>query len=123
MYGTRAFGSTALAGSTDLGAAPCKMEVVSAKFTLTVPKTGGVVDDTLWIAKEAAGTTHMTDTATLDMSDVLFQNIKGSIKGVQGLVTADARVLAGEHIYVCNAAAAGRTAGTYHVVVLCKKIA
>jgi hypothetical protein len=123
MYGTHAFGTAAGAVGTDLGAAPCKMEVVSAKLNIIVPKAGGVIDDTTWIAKEAIGTTAMTDVATLDMSDVLFQNIKGSIKGIQGLVTADARVLAGEHIYVHTAAAAGRTAGTYHVVVLCKKIA
>jgi hypothetical protein len=123
MYGYHAFGASAAAVSTDLGAAPVKMEVVSAKFTITVPKTGGTADDTTWIAKEALGTTHMTDTATLDMSDVLFQNILGSVKGVQGVVSADSRVLAGEHIYVVTALAATRTAGTYFVEVLCKKIA
>jgi hypothetical protein len=123
MYGYHAFGASAAAVSTDLGAAPCKMEVVSAKLTVTVPKTGTDVDDQTKITKESTGATAMTDVATLDMSDTLFQNVVGSLKGLIGVVSANSRVLAGEHIYVYTGAASGRTAGTYYVVVLCKKIA
>mgnify|MGYP000872510644 CR=1 FL=1 len=117
------FGSAATAVATKItDAAPCKLEVLSARCTLVEAKAGGSVDDVTKITKEAVGTTAMTGTVTLDMSDTVFMNHLNSVVEVIGVASADARVNAGDDIYVYTDAATDRSAGQYYVTLLCKKI-
>ena len=118
------FGSSASAVATKLtDAAPCKLEVLQVLLQVTEAKAGGNADDTTILAKEAAGTTAMTATHTLDMSDTVFQNKINSVMSVAGLGTADSQVAEGADIYVYSGAQTSRSAGKYNVTALCKKIA
>lgn len=121
---THDFGGSADAVATKLtDAAPCKLEVLKAVFTLIEAKSGGSADDETKLAKEAAGTTAMTGAVTLDMSDTVFMNHLNSEVAAIGVGTADAQVAEGADIYIYTAAAASRAGGQYSVVALCKKIA
>lgn len=119
---THNFGASADAVATKIAEAPCRLEVLKAVFTLIEAKTGGAVNDTTTIAKEAAGTTESTDTITLTMADTVFKNCVGSEVGAIGLGTVDAQYEAGDDIYAYTAAAADRSAGKYSVMLFCKKI-
>lgn len=121
------FGSAATAVATKItDSAPCKGEVLGALFILTQVKTdgGANVDDITSITKDAGAVTKMSDTVTLDMSDTVFMNHLGSVVGAAPHGTPANRQFAkGGDIYAYTAAATGRTAGSYHVVLICKKIA
>lgn len=121
---THDFGASADAVATKLtDAAPCKLEVLKAVFTLIEAKAGGTADDETKLAKEAAGTTAMTGSVTLDMSDTVFMNHLNSEVAAIGVGSADAQVAEGADIYIYSGAAASRSAGKYAVAALCKKIA
>ena len=121
------FGSAATAVATKVtDAAPCKGEVLGAILILTEAKTDGGADvnDVTCIAKDAGAVTKMTGDLTLDMSDAVYMNMVGSVAGVAPHGTPANRQFAkDDDIYVYTAAATGRTAGKYHVVLICKKIA
>lgn len=121
---THDFGSAATAVATKLtDAAPCNLEVLKVVYTLIEAKAGGTGDDATKLAKEAAGTTAMTGSVTLDMSDTVFMNHVNSEVAAAGVGTADAQVDEGDDIYIYTDAQTSRSAGQYSVVALCKKIA
>ena len=119
------FGSAATAVATKVtDSAPCKGEVLGAIFILTEAKAGGTGDDVTCIAKDSGASTKMTGDVTLDMSDVVYMNMLGSVVGVAPHGTEDNRQFAkGDDIYAYTNAQTSRTAGKYHVVLICKKIA
>jgi hypothetical protein len=111
-----------LAKVTD--SAPCNGEVLAALFILTEAKAGGTGDDVTCIAKDAAAATKMTGDVTLDMSDAVYMNMLGSVVGAAPHGTEANRQFAkGDDIYAYTDAQTSRTAGKYHVVLICKKIA
>jgi hypothetical protein len=121
------FGAAATAVATKItDAAPCKGEVLAAFFILTEAKAdgGANVNDVSCIAKDSGAVTKMTGDVTLDMSDAVYMNMVGSVVGVAPDGTPANRQFAkGDDIYVYTAAATGRTAGKYHTILICKKIA
>lgn len=119
------FGSAATAVATKItDSAPCKGEVLGALLILTEAKAGGSGDDVTCIAKDASASTKMTDDVTLDMSDTVYMNHLGSVVGVAPHGTESNRQFAeGDDIYAYTNAQTDRTAGKYHVVLICKKIA
>jgi hypothetical protein len=119
------FGSAATAVATKItDAAPCKGEVLGALFILTEAKAGGTGDDVTCIAKDSGASTKMTGDVTLDMSDTVYMNHLGSVVGVAPHATAANRQFAkGDDIFVYTDAQASRSAGKYHAVLICKKIA
>jgi hypothetical protein len=123
LYGLHDFGSAATAVATKIcDSAPCAGEVISAKFTLVEAKAGGSVDDQTVISKNADGSNPATGTLTLDMSDAVYMNAPGSVAGLMGLGTANAKFAKGGDIYAYTGAAADRSAGQYFVEILCKKL-
>ncbi len=117
------FGSSASAVATKLtDAAPCDLEVLMVFFTLTEAKAGGTGDDVTKLTKEATGTTAMTGSVTLDMSDTVYMNHVNSVVAAVGTGNANARVTAGSDIFIYTDAQASRTAGKYSVIALCQKI-
>jgi len=125
LSGTHDFGAAATAVATKItDSAPCKGEVLGAVFALTEAKAGGTGDDVSCIAKDAGASTKMTDDVTLDMSDTVYMNHLGSVVGVAPHATAGNRQFAkGDDIYAYTDAQTSRSAGIYHVILVCKKIA
>jgi hypothetical protein len=119
------FGSAATAVATKItDSAPCKGEVLGALFILTEAKAGGSGDDVTCIAKDSGAATKMTADVTLDMSDTVFMNHLGSVVGVAPHGTEANRQFAkGGDIYVYTDAQTSRSAGKYHTILICKKIA
>jgi len=120
---THDFGSSASAVATKLtDAAPCKLEVLKVVYTLIEAKAGGTGDDVTKLAKEAVGTTAMTGSVTLDMSDTVYMNHLNSEVGAIGVTGADSQVAKDADIYIYTDAQTSRSAGQYSVMALCKKI-
>jgi hypothetical protein len=119
------FGAAATAVATKItDSAPCAGEVLGALFVLTEEKAGGAGDDVTCIAKDAGAATKMTGDVTLDMSDGVYMNQAGSVVGVAPHGTESNRQFAkGDDIYAYTDAQADRSAGIYHVILVCKKIA
>jgi len=125
LTATHDFGSAATAVATKItDSAPCKGEVLGALFVLTEAKAGGTGDDVSCIAKDSGASTKMTGDVTLDMSDTVYMNHLGSVVGVAPHGTAANRQFAkGDDIYAYTDAQTSRSAGIYHVILICKKIA
>ena len=125
LTGEQDFGSAATAVATKItDSAPCNGEVLGALFILTEAKAGGAGDDVTCIAKDSGASTKLTGDVTLDMSDTVFMNHLGSVVGVAPHGTEGNRQFdEGDDIYAYTDAQASRTAGKYHVILICKKIA
>ncbi len=61
----------------------------------------------------------MTSEVVLDMSDTVYKNAVGSVVGVAPSATPT--FSEGDDIYAYTTAETSRSAGTYNVVVVCKK--
>ena len=121
LTGEQDFGSAATAVATKISdSAPCNGEVLGALFILTEAKAGGAGDDVTCIAKDSGASTKMTGDVTLDMSDAVYMNMVGSVVGVAPSATP--QFDEGDDIYAYTDAQASRTAGKYHVIIICKKI-
>jgi len=121
LTGEQDFGSAATAVATKItDSAPCNGEVLGALFILTEAKAGGAGDDVTCIAKDSGASTKMTGDVTLDMSDAVYMNMVGSVVGVAPSATP--QFDEGDDIYAYTDAQASRTAGKYHVIIICKKI-
>ena len=94
--------------------------MLGALFILTEAKAGGAGDDVTCIAKDSGASTKMTGDVTLDMSDAVYMNMVGSVVGVAPSATP--QFDEGDDIYAYTDAQASRTAGKYHVIIICKKI-
>jgi hypothetical protein len=125
LTGTHDFGAAATAVATKVtDSAPCNGEVLGALFVLTEAKAGGSGDDVTCIAKDAGASTKMTGDVTLDMSDTVYMNHLGAIVSVAPHATEANRQFAkGDDIYAYTDAQTSRSAGIYHVILICKKIA
>ena len=121
LTGEHDFGAAATAVATKItDSAPCNGEVLGALFILTEAKAGGAGDDVTCIAKDSGASTKMTGDVTLDMSDAVYMNMVGSVVGVAPSATP--QFDEGDDIYAYTDAQASRTAGKYHVIIICKKI-
>ena len=121
LTGEQDFGSAATAVATKItDSAPCNGEVLGALFILTEAKAGGAGDDVTCIAKDSGASTKMTGDVTLDMSDAVYMNMVGSVVGVAPSATP--QFDEGDDIYAYTDAQASRSAGKYHVILICKKI-
>ena len=118
------FGSSVNAVATKLtDSAPCKLRVLAMIASITEAKAGGSADDQTKLAKEAAGTTAMTEVLTCDMSDTVYSNSIGNCVMAMGVSGGDGVVAAGEDIFIYTGTAASRSAGKYQVMAICQKTA
>jgi len=115
------FGAAATAVATKItDSAPCNGEVLGALFILTEAKAGGAGDDVTCIAADSGASTKLTGTVTLDMSDAVYMNMVGSVVGVAPSATPTFDE--GDDIYAYTDAQESRSAGIYHVIIICKKV-
>ena len=122
LSGVHDFGSAATAVATLISdAAPCDGEVLAVYLTVTEAKAGGTADDDTCISTDSGASVKLTSELQLDMSDTVYSNKIGSVAGCSPSATPTFDE--GDDIYAYTTAETGRTAGTYLVVIVCKKTA
>jgi hypothetical protein len=116
------FGVATAVATKVTDSAPCALEVISARLTLTEATAGGATDPDTIICKTNIGGNPSTTGAPCVLLDTVYSNKLGTVVGLAGLATADAQYALTNDIYVYTPASVGRSAGKYFVEVLCKKL-
>lgn len=116
------FGVATAVATKVTDSAPCALEVISAKLTLTEATAGGTSDPSTIICKTNVGGNPSTTGVACVLADTVYSNKLGTVTSLAGLATADARYVVTDDIYVYTPASTTRSAGKYFVELLCKKL-